>query len=199
MGARDPRIDAYIAKSAGFARPILTHLREVVHAACPEVTETLKWGHPAFEHRGILAGMAAFKKHCAFGFWKHDLVIEGNTRADEAMGSFGRLTKLSDLPSNASLVRLVKKAKKLNDDGVKVVRTKTRPKKLIPMHPELKAALAKKKKARATFEALSPSHKREYVEWIAEAKADETRSRRIATAIEWLSEGKTRNWKYERR
>ncbi len=198
MGTRDPRIDAYIAKAADFARPILTHLREVVHAGCPDVVETFKWGHPSFEHRGLLAGMAAFKKHATFGFWKHALVVEGDTRADEAMGSFGRLTALSDLPSKATLVRLVKKAKRLNDEGVKPVRAKSAPKKPIPMHPDLRAALAKKKKALAAFEAFSPSHQREYLEWIAEAKGDDTRKRRIATTIEWLSEGKARNWKYEK-
>ena len=141
MGTRDPRVDAYIARSAPFARPILVHLRAVVHAACPQVVETLKWRHLAFEHKGLLCGMAAFKEHVTFGFWKHDLVVGGDTRADEAMGSFGRIASLSDLPPKAALARLVKKAVKLNDEGVKAVRAKTAPRKPIPMHPELKAAL----------------------------------------------------------
>jgi uncharacterized protein YdeI (YjbR/CyaY-like superfamily) len=196
MRTRDPRFDAYIAKSAPFARPILRHLREVVHAACPDVVETLKWSSPSFEYEGILCGMAAFKEHCVFGFWKHELVVGDDARAREAMGSFGRLTKLADLPSKAVLVRYVKRAMQLNEAGVNIVRAKSRPKSSARMHPAFEAALAKSKKALATFEAFSPSHRREYLEWIAEAKAADTRQRRIATAIEWLAQGKPRNWKY---
>lgn len=197
MGTRDPRIDAYIAKSAEFARPILRHLREIVHDHCPEAVETLKWGHPSFDYKGLLCGFASFKQHCTFGFWKHELVVEGDTKADEAMGSFGRITSIGDLPSKSVLGRYVRKAKRLNDDGVKVDRKKSAPKEPIPMHPELKAALAKNRKALETFEGFRPSHRREYLEWIAEAKRDETRARRVAQAVEWLAEGKSRNWKYE--
>jgi hypothetical protein len=198
MGTRDSRIDAYIDKAAPFARPILAHLREVVHAACPDAQETLKWRSPTFEHRGILCGMAAFKQHCVFGFWKHELVVGGDRRAQEAMGSFGRLTKLSDLPSRAALARFVKKAAKLNEDGVTVARAKRAPKSAVRMHPALKAALAKNARATGTYEGFSPSAKREYLEWIADAKADATRERRIAQAVEWMAAGKRRNWKYER-
>lgn len=197
MGDRDPRVDAYIEKAAPFARPILAHLRKVVHAACPEVRETLKWRSPSFEHEGILCGMSAFRSHCAFGFWKHELVV-GGTRGQEAMGSFGRLTKLSDLPSKAQLVRYVKKAAKLNEEGVKAPRAKRAVKPVPKMHPDLAAALARSKRAAATFEAFPPGARREYVEWIAEAKGDATRARRIAQAVEWIAEGKRRNWKYER-
>jgi uncharacterized protein YdeI (YjbR/CyaY-like superfamily) len=197
MATHDPRIDAYIKKSAEFARPILTHLRAVVHEACPEVVETVKWKSPSFEYKGILCGMAAFKEHCAFGFWKHELVVEGsNGKEREAMGSFGRLTSVSDLPSKAVLKRYIKAAMKLNEDGVKVVRAKTRPKKPVALHPDFKSALAGNAKARAVFEAFSPSAKREYVEWIADAKADATRERRLAQAMEWIAQGKQRNWKY---
>ena len=196
MVTKDPRIDAYIAKAPEFARPILTHLREVVHDGCPEVVETLKWSHPSFEYKGVLAGMATFKQHCAFGFWKHALVVGEDPKAKEAMGSFGQLKSLSDLPSKTVLLRYVKKAKKLNDDGVKVVREKTKPKKAVAMHPRLKTALAKKKGAMVHFEGFSPSQQREYLEWIAEAKAEDTRDRRIAQAVEWISEGKPRHWKY---
>ncbi len=196
MGTRDPRIDAYIEKAAPFARPVLTHLRAVVNAACPDVVETMKWGHPSFEYEGILCGIASFKAHCAFCFWKHDLVVDGDTKAKEAMGSFGRLTSVDDLPSKAVLARYVKKAMKLNEDGVKVVRKKTAPKTPPKMHPEFRAALARNAKARKHFDAFRPSHQREYVEWIAEAKRDETRARRIETAVEWLAQGKSRNWKY---
>jgi len=197
MVTRDPRIDAYIKKSAEFSRPILTHLRAIVHETCPDVVETMKWSSPSFEYKGILCGMASFKEHCAFGFWKHELVVEGASGKErEAMGSFGRLTQLSDLPPKAVLKRYVKKAVKLNDEGVKVVRSKTVPKKAVALHPDFKAALAGNAKARAVFEAFSPSAKREYVEWIADAKADATRERRLAQAMEWIAQGKHRNWKY---
>ncbi|MBI5364857.1 MAG: YdeI/OmpD-associated family protein [Planctomycetes bacterium] len=196
MGTRDPRIDAYIEKAAPFARPILVHLRAVVHSACPKVVETVKWGSPSFEHAGLLCGMAAFKQHCAFGFWKHDLVVEGDTKAKEAMGSFGRITSVKDLPSKATLARYVKKAMQLNADGVKVVRKKTVPRRPIPVHPEFAAALARNKKASATLAGFSPSQQRDYLEWIATAKQDATRARRIETAVEWLAQGKPRNWKY---
>ena len=196
MGTRDKRIDVYIAKSAEFARPILIRLREIVHEGCPEVVETVKWSHPSFEYKGIFCGMAAFKQHCAFGFWKHELVVGDDERFKEAFGSFGRLKSMDDMPTKAMLLRYIKKAKQLNDDGVKAVRAKTKPKKLVPMHPKLKSALTKKKGAMVNFEAFSPSQQREYLEWIAEAKAEDTRDRRIAQAVEWIAEGKLRNWKY---
>ncbi len=200
MPTRDPRVDAYIRKSAPFAQPVLAHLRAVVHAACPEVVETLKWGMPAFEHHGLLCTMASFKAHCAFGFWKHELVLaDGDEKWREAMGSFGRITSLKDLPTKAQLTRYVKKAMKLNEAGVKAVRAKTAPKKPAAMPPELKRALDGNKKAKATFDAFPPSHKREYVEWIAEAKGEDTRRRRVETAIEWMAAGRPRNWKYMQR
>src|ERR1700741_3742906 len=136
MGKKDPRVDAYIAKSAEFARPILVHLRTVVHQACPDVEETLKWSMPSFEYKGLLCGMAAFKQHCTFGFWKHTLVVGDDAKAKEAMGSFGSLKQLSDLPSKTELARYVKKAMKLNDDGVKGRKPKHKPKPLPTMHPK---------------------------------------------------------------
>jgi hypothetical protein len=151
MGTRDPRVDAYIAKSAEFARPILAHLREVVHEACPDVQETVKWSSPSFEYRGLLCGFAAFKAHCTFGFWKHALVVGDDGKAREAMGSFGRITSLADLPGRAALRRYVRKAMRLNEEGVKAPREKTRPRKPIPMHPDLKRALAGNRRAGATF------------------------------------------------
>jgi uncharacterized protein YdeI (YjbR/CyaY-like superfamily) len=197
MSKHDPRVDAYIEKSADFARPILKHIRSVVHAACPDVEETMKWSFPHFEYKGILCSMAAFKQHCAFGFWKHSLVVESDeARSREAMGSFGRITSLDDAPSKAVLTRYIKKAMKLNDDGVKAVRAKTVKKKPPRMPAALAAALAKSKTARARFDELSPSQQREYMEWIGEAKGEDTRTRRLATAIEWIQEGKTRYWKY---
>ena len=195
MGKRDPRVDAYIAKSADFAKPILEYLRETVHAAVPEVEEDIKWGVPHFAYKGMFCGVAAFKQHCTFGFWKGSLVL-GNDSGPDPMAQFGRLTKVSDLPPKSVLVGYLEKAKQLNDEGVKVERPPARPKAPLRTPAALAAALRKNKKAQTTFEAFSPSHKREYIEWIVEAKSDETRNRRLATAIDWMAQGKPRNWKY---
>ena len=195
MGKTDPRIDQYIAKSADFAKPILTHIRRVVHDACPDVVETMKWSSPHFDYKGMMCGMAAFREHCAFGFWKAALVLD-NPAADEGMGSFGKLTSIKDLPAEKKLAAYIKKAAKLNDDGVKVARRAAAPKKPITMPADFAAVLKKNKPALRTFDAFSPSHKREYLEWITEAKTDATRHRRMATAVDWLAEGKPRNWKY---
>ncbi len=198
MGKRDARVDAYIAKSAEFAKPILTHLRDLVHEACPEVEETIKWSHPNFLYKGMMCGMASFKEHCAFGFWKHALLVEQtSSKAKDGMGSFGKITKFADLPSKKLLTGQIKAAMKLNDDGIKnPARSKPpRPKEVVV--PEVLAkALAGNKKARATFESFSPSNKREYIEWLEEAKTEPTRIRRLETAIQWMAEGKPRNWKY---
>jgi uncharacterized protein YdeI (YjbR/CyaY-like superfamily) len=199
MGTLDPRVDAYIRKSAEFARPILARLREDVHACCPDVVETIKWGMPSFEYRGLLCGLAAFKQHCTFGFWKHALVVGDDPKAEEAMGSFGRITSVADLPPRSAFRGYVRKAMRLNEQGVKAPREKARKRKPIPMHPALKRALAADRKAASTFKAFPPSHQREYLEWIAEAKQEGTRARRIAQAVEWLAEGKPRNWKYMKR
>ena len=198
MGTRDPRVDAYIAGRNEFARPILERLRELVHSTCPEAVETIKWGAPAFEYKGPLCGMAAFKQHAVFGFWKHGLVVGDDEKSKQAMGSFGCLKSPRDLPTKAAFTRWMKQAIRLNDEGVKAPRCKTRPQQEAKLHPDFKAALARNAKARATLEGFAPSHRREYVEWIATAKRDETRARRIAQAVEWLAEGKSRNWKYER-
>ena len=197
MDSHDKRVDAYIEKAGSFAKPILTRLRELVHKTCPAAQETIKWGHPSFEYKGMLCGMAAFKQHCAFGFWKHELVMGKDAKAREAMGSFGCLTKLSDLPTTAKFTGLMKKAIALNDAGVKAPRAKTVPKQKVAMHPQLKAALAKNKRALATFEGFPLGQQREYLEWVGEAKQEATRTRRIVQAVQWLAEGKRRNWKYE--
>lgn len=197
MGKRDPRIDVYIERSAEFAKPILRHLREVVHSACPDVEETVKWSSPTFMHHGMLCGMSAFKHHCAFGFWKGALVVDTGDEAQQAMGQFGRITSIRDLPSKRVLARLVRKACRLNEEGAKVSRPlQRRAGVTLEPPPDLATALRRNAKARATFEKFSPSHKREYIEWITEAKREETRQRRLAQAIEWLAEGKPRNWKY---
>lgn len=198
MGTRDPRIDAYIARSADFAKPILTHIRETMHVALPDVVETTKWSMPFFEHHGPLANMSAFKEHAAFGFWKGALVVGRSAGEDErAMGQFGRLTSVKDLPPKKELVALIRKAAKLNEDGVKVEKPKkSRPE--LPVPAELTAALAKNRKARANFDAFPASHRREYNEWIGEAKREETRAARVKQAMEWIAEGKSRNWKYQK-
>lgn len=199
MGSRDPRVDAYIAKSAPFARPILTHIRKAVHKGCPDVRETMKWSFPHFDYKGMLCGMAAFKQHCTLGFWKASLLKESGIGAKpaDAMGQFGRIASLADLPAEKDLVALVRKAARLNDEGVKVVR-RTVPKPMPKAPAAFLEALRENRKARAAYEAFTPSHRREYLEWITEARTDATRDRRIATTIEWLAEGKSRNWKYER-
>jgi uncharacterized protein YdeI (YjbR/CyaY-like superfamily) len=200
MGTRDPRVDAYIAKSADFAQPILTHLRDVVHAACPDVQETMKWSMPFFDYHGVMCNMAAFKAHATFGFWKGALIpgLAPNSNAGgESMGNLGRLTSVKDLPNRKVLAGYVKAAMRLNDEGVAVRKPKkaTKPEAKVPS--DLAAALKKNRKAAATFDAFTPGQRREYVDWIVEAKRDETRAKRVAQAVEWLAEGKKRNWKYE--
>jgi len=196
MGKRDPRVDAYIAKAADFARPILTHVRTLIHAAVPDIEETIKWGAPHFDYKGVLCGMAAFKQHCNVILWKASVIIGKGGNA--AGGPLRDLTKLSDLPSDKVLTDWFRQAAKLNEQGVKVPR-QAKPKKPVSVPAALKKALTTNKKAAAAFESFPPSHKREYAEWIADAKGEDTRQRRIETAVQWISEGKSRNWKYERK
>jgi uncharacterized protein YdeI (YjbR/CyaY-like superfamily) len=199
MGKRDPRVDAYIAKAGDFAKPILTRLRDAVHASCPEVEEDMKCRFPHFMYKGMLCSMASFKEHAAFGFWKGALVVGSESKNAEAMGHLGRLTAVSDLPTKTVLAGYIRKAVALNDEGVRVPRATTRAApKAVRLPADLAAALNKSRKARAAFAAFSPSHKREYIEWITEAKSAGTRARRLQTAIEWMAEGKPRNWKYVR-
>jgi len=198
MASKDSRIDAYIEKAAPFARPILKHLRNIVHAGCPNVQETIKWQSPHFDHKGPMCGMAAFKNHCAFGFWKAELILGGEKRAqNEAMGHFGRITSVADLPVTKTFVGYVRRAVELNDAGTKAPwQTKRKKKKPLTVPDYFTAALRKNPKARKTFEEFSPSQRREYVEWISEAKREETREQRLATSMKWLGQGKPRNWKY---
>lgn len=204
MGKRDPRVDAYIAKAPEFAKPVLTYLRDVVHEGCPDVVETIKWSTPTFDYHGMLCGIAAFKQHCVLGFWKAPLLtLDGKPltksgQMESGAGQFGRLTTIKDLPSKSRLLKLVKDAAKLNEQGVVVPRATRAARKPVQVPPDLTKALRAHAKARATFEAFPPSHKREYVEWIVEAKTAETRQRRIDTAVHWMGEGKSRNWKYTR-
>ena len=198
MPKRDPRIDAYIARAAPFARPVLTHLRSVIHAAVPGVEETIKWGMPHFLHGGILCGFAAFKAHCAFHVRGADELLGDDARSG-AMGQFGRIGSIADLPPPAALARILKGALARNEARAaapRAPRKAPRPEARPPA--DLVAALKASPEARATFDGFSPSKRRDYVEWIVEAKGADTRARRLAQAIAWMAEGKARNWKYER-
>jgi uncharacterized protein YdeI (YjbR/CyaY-like superfamily) len=203
----DSRIDAYIAKSRPFAQPILIHLRELVHKACPTVVETMKWSRPFFEYKGVILGnMSAFNEHCSFGFWGEEIAAvlrEANLLQPDAMGSLGRLTRVENLPAHKQMLSLLRQAAAFIDSGQytspiaarnKVVKA---PKASVEEPPEFTKALKANKKASAAYAAFSPSCKREYVEWIADAKRAETRDKRIATAIDWIGKGKQRNWKYQ--
>ena len=198
MPKTDPRIDAYIARQADFARPILEHLRKAVHSACPDCEETLKWSMPTFMYKKqILASMAAFKAHSTFGFWKGSLVVGDTAEQKSAMGQFGRLTSVEDLPAAEVLGALIGKAMELTDAGVKTERPVKHPKPELEMPKDLDEALDGNAAARATFESFPPSAKRDYLEWLIEAKRPETRAKRLAQAVEWMGEGKRRHWKYQ--
>jgi uncharacterized protein YdeI (YjbR/CyaY-like superfamily) len=199
MPTTDPRVDAYIAKSADFAKPILTRVREMVHEACPEVQETIKWGSPFFDYEGqMMCAIAAFKQHCALIFWKASLIDGLPPNGDKSRGSFGRITSMKELPNKRQFNGWIKAAMALNDAGVTVKRpnTGTKPEAKVPK--ELAAALARNKKATAAFGKFPRGQRREYCEWITDAKREETKAKRVMQAVEWIAEGKTRNWKYER-
>src|SRR6266496_1406179 len=196
MPTADPRVEAYIDKTRDFAKPILKHIRKLVHEACPETIETMKWSFPHFDYKGMLCSMAAFKEHCAFGFWKQSLLEQSAFPAEKtAMGSFGRITSVKDLPDDKTMKKLIADAVKLNDDGVKIARTVSKEKKELVVPDILLEALASNDSAAETFNNFPYSKKKEYVEWITEAKTDATRDKRLGTTIEWLAEGKARNWK----
>ena len=195
--SRDPRIDAYIDKAAPFAKPILEHVRERVHAAAPEAEETMKWSSPTFTVDGkILLGMAAFKAHAALNFWRGQ-ELRGDAAKADAMGQFGKLTSVDDLPPDRELDALIREGAALARTAPAPRKVKHEPRPAAELHPEFAAALNGNPKAKEVLEGFSPSARREYVDWIAEAKQDKTRTKRIADAIEWLSEGKKRHWKYE--
>ncbi len=200
MPTKDKRVDAYIAKAAPFAQPILRDIRAIVHEGCPDVSETIKWGMPSFDHKGMLCGMAAFKQHCAFGFWKGKLIVDAKeNKSVDAMGQFGCITSMKDLPPRKKLLGYVKKAVELNDAGVTIKRKVTKPgTKKVTVPPYFLAAVKKNKAALATFQGFPYSKQKDYVEWVTEAKTDETRQRRLETSVVWLAEGKSRMWKYEK-
>lgn len=203
MTKKDKRIDAYISTAAPFAKPILKHLRKLIHQGCPEVQETIKWGMPFFDYKGPFFNFASFKEHCALGFWKASLMEDKHgylqpiaNKGGESMGNFGRVSSLNDLPSDKVILDYIRQAKRLNDEGVKNPARKTSKRKPLEAPDYMLTAMRKNKKAWATFEKFSPSNKRDYVEWITEAKTEATRDKRLTQAIEWMAEGKPRNWKY---
>jgi uncharacterized protein YdeI (YjbR/CyaY-like superfamily) len=195
--SRDPRIDAYIARAQPFARPILEHVRDRVHAEVPDVQETLKWSAPAFTIDGkILLIIAAFKAHAAINFWRGQ-ELRGDSANADAMGQFGKIASVDDLPADAQLDDLIREAAKLAKSPPAPRKLKHAPKPPPELHPDFAAALAKAPKSKAILDGFPASAQRDYFEWIAEAKQEGTRQKRIATAIEWLGEGKRRHWKYQ--
>jgi uncharacterized protein YdeI (YjbR/CyaY-like superfamily) len=205
MAKKEKLIDAYIAKSADFAKPILNHIRLLVHKTCPDVEEKIKWGMPFFDYKGeMLCHMASFKQHAVMSFWKAKLMKDPalieNARSETAMGHLGKLTSLKDMPSDKKITAWIKEAMLLTDKGIKLpAKAKTAEKKVLTVPDYFIKALNKNKKAKQTFENFAYSHKKEYLEWITEAKTEETRNKRMATTLEWLAEGKSRNWKYAKK
>lgn len=202
MGERIIAIDQYISKAQPFAQPILNYLRELIHEVCPGVEEKIRWGFPHFDYKGeMMCNMAAFKKHCAFGFWKPTLMSDPklveNAKEETAMGHLGKITSLKDLPTKAQLKKYIQEAMLLNEQGIKVIKEK-KPAKVLTVPTDFKNALVKNKTAQKIFDAFSTSAKNDYIEWIVEAKTEATRNKRMAQAIEWIAEGKRRNWKYEK-
>jgi uncharacterized protein YdeI (YjbR/CyaY-like superfamily) len=203
MPGVDPRIDAYIERATAFAKPILIKLRKLIFQACPDAEEMIKWSFPNYEvHGSMLCSMAAFKEHCAFGFWKASLLKDPDgilhLAERNSMGHLDRLSSVKDLPSDKILIAYLKEAALLNKNNIKIARKKSAPGKELAIPKALAAALKKNKKAMVTFEAFPPSQRREYIEWISEAKTDVTLDKRLTTTIEWLEQGKTRNWKYKK-
>ena len=202
MANRSPEVDAYIAARAEFARPILEKIRALFHKACPAIEETMKWGFPHFEHMGIVGSMAGFTQHVGFGFWKGTLLSDANGLLKQmgvtSMGNI-KVTSLKELPADKVILAYIREAVTLNELGVKAPVPKKKPKPELVVPDDLLAALKKNKKAQATFDSFPPSHKREYVEWITEARQPATRERRLATTLEWLTAGKPRHWKYQKK
>lgn len=200
MKNTNPIVDEYIKKTQPFAQPILKHIRELMHKGCPDLTETMKWGMPHFEYQGVFASMAAFKEHAVFGFWKQDLIpgMKQYIKEKEAMGSWGRITSLKGIPPDKDIIEFVRVAATLNEQGIKSPKRAQKPVKF-DMPADFMKAIKANKKAFVAYEAFSPSNKRDYADWINGAKSDETRSERMKTAVDWMSAGKPRMWKYRKK
>lgn len=201
MGKKDPRITDYIKNAKAFAQPVLTHLRNLVHEVVPEIEEKVKWGMPAFDYKGTMCSMASFKEHCSFSFWKGSLMKDAelfkSNHREGGMGDLGKIKSMADLPNDKLMKKYLLEARKLNDMNLKVSRKQQSATEEPAMHPEFEKQLKKNKAAFEFFKSAAPSCRKEYNNWINEAKRDNTRDTRIATAINWLEEGKGRNWKYE--
>lgn len=200
----DSRVDAYIEKAAGFAQPVLAHLRKLMHQACPRATESVKWGMPFFVQHGVILGhMAAFKNHCAFGFWGPEMkkvLAKNGLDSSSSMSSLGRITGLQDLPADKLLLSCMRHAAELVESGERkksIERPSRSRKGKVQVPPELTAALKKNKAAAKAFQEFSPSCQREYADWVAEAKRSETKQTRLKQALTWISQGKSRHWKYQ--
>ncbi|HMS64959.1 MAG TPA: YdeI/OmpD-associated family protein [Ignavibacteria bacterium] len=204
MKSKDNRIDLYISKAPEYAKPLLTHLRSLIHKACPEAEETWKWSFPHFDYKNeMMCSMAAFKNHCAFGFWKASIMSDPDKiltiKERESMGHMGQIKSLADLPPDKIIIKYIKEAMRLNDEGIKLPsKAKSSEKKELIIPDFFTKILSKNKTAQKVFDDFSYSHKKEYVMWVTEAKTEDTKNKRMETAIEWLSEGKKKNWKYEK-
>ena len=195
-----PEVDAYIEQAGEFARPILRKLRQLFHEACPDIRETIKWGSPFFEHKGIVGNMSAFKRHVSYGFWKAGLMSDPEGLLEKAGNTEMAVLKATcpgDLPADEILLQYIREAVALNEKGVKIPRARAakRPRQL-EVPDDLMAAIRADEQAVATFEGFSYSNRKEYVEWVTAAKRPATRAQRLATTVEWLAEGKPRYWKY---
>lgn len=200
MGTRDKRIDACIDEAEPFARPVLRKIRTLIHEGCPDIEETIKWGAPSFGYKGMLGGMASLSKHVSYGFWKARIMQdpEGILKSAPGASNFSfKASSIKDLPPDKTLLAYVKEARRINDEGLKAPAKKRKPKKTIEVPDYFQKALNKNKTAKATFESFPYSRRRDYVEWLTSAKREATRDKRMATAVEWLAEGKSRNRKYE--
>lgn len=199
---KEQKVDEYIAKAADFAQPILEHIRDLVHQVCPEVKETIKWGFPNFEYKGVFCSMAAFKQHCVFTFWKASLLEDPYkifiNVGTSAMGQLGKLQSISDLPSDKVLKEYIKEAIILNEKGIKIQKPLKGQSDTLQLPQYLLEAFAVNEKAKINFEAFSNSNKKEYLDWLKEAKTEKTLQKRLATAIEWIAENKSKNWKYKK-
>ncbi|KAF2080744.1 YdeI/OmpD-associated family protein [Flavobacterium sharifuzzamanii] len=193
-------VTAYIAKMADFAKPILNHLREVIFSACPEAEENIKWGTPHYSYKGDhLVMMGGFKQHCSFSLYKAELMkdaeIQASVKAGKKFGYMDKIKDLSELPSKEKLTAYIKEAMVFNENGTakpKPVKEKSTAEVVAPK--EFVDALKKDTKATEIFESKSPSFRKNYIIWIADAKTDETRNKRISQSLEWIAEGKDRFW-----
>jgi uncharacterized protein YdeI (YjbR/CyaY-like superfamily) len=199
----NPELDDYLAKSAGFAKPIMQHLRELLHETCPEIVEEIKWGIPHFDYKGeMMCIFAAHKNHCSFTFWKESLMSDQKFKENPSLQAskryLGKIISLSDLPSDKQLVAYIKEAMALNENGVKLVPRKSEKPKNIAIPDYFAKELAAKPKVKKIFDSKSDSFRKDYLVWITDAKTETTRQKRIAESLEWIAEGKGRFWKYDK-